>query len=72
MPDENFTVKAVDRQGQVLMDGTVQTLPNGFFELWLPRNRKIELTVERRGLKATGLIETFADSPTCITTFHLQ
>jgi len=65
-------VKAVDQGGDVLFDGAIKTLRNGFFELWLPRNRKIDLTVAQNGLKANGLIETFAGSMTCITTFRLQ
>jgi hypothetical protein len=65
-------VKGVDLGGGVLFDGAIETLKNGFFELWLPRNRKISLTVEQNGLKAKGLIETFAGSMTCITTFRLQ
>jgi hypothetical protein len=65
-------VKAVDQDGDVLFDGTIETLRNGFFELWLPRNRKISLTIEQKGLKANGLIKTFASSMTCITTFRLQ
>jgi len=70
--NEKFKIKAVDQDGRVLFDGTIETLRNGFFEVWLPRNRKIDLTVQRNNLKAKGLIETFAGSMTCITTFRLQ
>jgi len=55
-----------------LFQGPVETLQNGFFELWLPRNRRIDLLVERDNLKARGMIETFDGSMTCITTFRLQ
>jgi hypothetical protein len=47
------------------------TLRNGFIDLWLPRNRKIELTIEGLNRKAQGTIETFDDSKTCVTTFQL-
>ena len=70
--NQTFKVKSVDQGGGVLFDGTIETLRNGFFELWLPRNREISLTVEQNGLKANGLIRTFAGSMTCITTFRLQ
>ena len=65
-------VKAVGQDGEVLVDKTVQTMKNGFFELWLPRNQKIELTIEGFGKTATGMIGTFMDSKTCLTTFHLR
>jgi hypothetical protein len=48
------------------------TLQNGFMELWLPRNRRIILEVKRGDLIAKGMIETFPDSKTCVTTFQLQ
>jgi len=72
LANENFEVKAVDQDGRVLFDGTIQTLRNGFFELWLPRNRKINLSIQRSGLRTRGIIETFEGSMTCITTFRLQ
>ena len=65
-------MKAVDQNGNVLVDGNITTLKNGFFELWLPRDRKIMLTIQYSGLTAKGMIETFADSKTCVTTFRLQ
>ena len=67
-----FEVKAVDQNGKVLVDETVATLRNGFFELWLPRNNIIDLTVQGFNRKARGTIETFINSKTCITTFQLQ
>jgi hypothetical protein len=65
-------VKAVDQDGNVLVDGDVATLKNGFFELWLPRDRKIMVTIQYSGLTAKGMIETFAASKTCVTTFRLR
>lgn len=62
----------MDQEGSVLFDGSADTLQNGFFEVWLPRNRKVDLTVQRDGLAARGLIETFDGSMTCITTLRLQ
>jgi len=71
-PEKEFYVKAVDQDGNVLVDETIATLRNGFFELWLPRNRKIGLRVQGLNRTAKGLITTFDDSETCITTFRLQ
>ena len=67
-----FDVKAVDQEGNVLVDKTISTLRNGFFELWLPGNRRIELEIRGLNRRAQGTIETFADSKTCITTFQLR
>lgn len=72
LPEKEFYVKAVDQGGNVLVDETIATLRNGFFELWLPRDRKIGLRVQGLNRTAKGLITTFDNSNTCITTFRLQ
>jgi hypothetical protein len=69
---KKFEVKAVDQEGNVLIDKAIATLRNGFFELWLPRNRTIALQIKGLHRKAQGTIETFDDSKTCITTFQLR
>ncbi len=72
LPEKEFDVKAVDQDGNVLVDKTIVTLRNGFFELWLPRNRKIGLRVQSLNRAAKGIIKTFDNSKTCITTFRLR
>jgi hypothetical protein len=72
LAEKNFQVKAVDQKGKVLMDGPVSTLKNGFMELWLPRARRIELTIKGFQRTAEGIIETHDNSPTCITTMQLK
>jgi hypothetical protein len=72
LPEKAFYVKAVDQDGKVLVDETVVTLRNGFFELWLPRNQKIGLRVQGLNRTAKGILQTFDDSKTCITTFRLR
>jgi hypothetical protein len=69
---KDFYVRAVDQDGKVLVDETIATLRNGFFELWLPRDRRIQLSIQGSNRKATGMIETFDNSKTCITTFRLR
>ena len=69
---EKFKVKAVDQNGTVLIDETIATLRNGFFELWLPRNREINLTVRGFDRVAEGKIYTYYTSKTCVTTFKLR
>lgn len=72
MAQQRFYVKALDQEGNVLVDETIATLPNGFFELWLPRNRRIMLSIQGGNLTGKGVIETFPDSKTCVTTIQLQ
>jgi len=72
LPEMKFDVSATDQNGTVLVDETVGTLKNGFFELWLPRNRGIKLTIQGSGRQAEGRIGTFDTSKTCVTTFRLR
>jgi hypothetical protein len=57
--------------GMVVVDSTITTLSNGFIELWLPRNEKIELTIEASGKRGSEIITTYDTSRTCITTLQL-
>ena len=72
LPQRKFDVKAIDQEGSVLIDETIATLRNGFFELWLPRNRKIQLQIQGLNRTAKGTIYTNHNSKTCITTFRLR
>jgi len=67
-----LNVKAVDQSGTVIMDKPVSTLRNGFMELWLPRNRTINLTISGLNRSASDVITTTDGSATCITTMQLQ
>jgi hypothetical protein len=72
LPGTKFDVKAIDQNGNVLVNETIATLKNGFFELWLPRNRSIKLSIQGSGRQAEGSIGTFDDSNTCVTTLRLM
>jgi len=67
-----LNVKAVDKSGSVIMNKSVSTMENGFMELWLPRNRTINLTISGLNRSATDVITTTDGSATCITTMQLQ
>jgi len=67
-----LNVKAVDQSGNTIMDKPVTTLKSGFMELWLPRNRTINLTISGLKRSATDVITTSDGSDTCITTMQLQ
>ncbi|MBX3142872.1 MAG: CueP family metal-binding protein [Trueperaceae bacterium] len=57
--------------GTVVMDEVRETQANGFIDLWLPRGEALLITFEVDGFSATGIVTTFDDSPTCITTLRL-
>jgi hypothetical protein len=69
---KQFYVTAVDQNGNLLVNQNVETLKNGFFELWLPRKRIIDLTIQGLNRAVQGKITTFDASKTCVTTFRLQ
>ncbi len=65
-------VKAVATDGTVILEEKTTTLPNGFVDLWLPRNLRIDVTLTARGLTATQRIGTFDKDKTCITEAKLH
>jgi hypothetical protein len=72
LAEKSFYVTAVDQKGNLLVNETVTTLRNGFFELWLPRKRIIDLRIQGFNRLAQGKITTYDASKTCVTTFRLQ
>ena len=69
----NIPVKVYGKtnDGLVVVDDTITTLDNGFFELWLARDLEIVLTIEYNGKRAVQTITTNKNSNTCITTMRL-
>jgi hypothetical protein len=65
-------VKAVTVDGHPLLDEDTVTLPNGFVDLWLPRDLQIDVSLKARGLQATVRVGTFDKDITCITTPKLH
>jgi hypothetical protein len=72
LPEKKFYVKATDKDGNVLFSDNIATLRNGFFELWLPRDRSVQLTIKGMGRQVRGKIGTFEGSKTCVTTLRLR
>jgi hypothetical protein len=58
--------------GSVLINDRIETMANGFVELWLPREQQFQVTFEYQGRRASGTISTYDDSNTCITTLQLM
>lgn len=69
-----FKVTARTDDGRVVFEGAVTSLPNGFVELWLPRDLDLTLTVEAPGLglAGQGRISTRSGSRTCVTDIKLD
>jgi hypothetical protein len=65
-------VKAVTAGGKVLINKTIKTPPTGFFDLWLPRDQEIKISVSAMGKTAKGTISTYRNSKTCDTTLKLE
>lgn len=72
LTEEEMHVKVVSEDGEVIVDETIITLPNGFFELWLPRDMNAELVVTMGEYTATHPIGTFNDDLTCLATMELK
>lgn len=65
-------VHAETPDGTVLIDEMMTPMDDGFLELWLPRDREIDLTIGANGMTATGRITTNATSNTCVPELQLQ
>ncbi|WP_042201354.1 CueP family metal-binding protein [Paenibacillus camerounensis] len=72
MPAQDFSVSVQDAAGNQVMDKqTVQSQPNGFIDLWLPRDKTYNVTIEQDGKQAVSEISTFEQNDTCVTTMQL-
>ncbi|MDP2853670.1 MAG: CueP family metal-binding protein [Smithellaceae bacterium] len=71
---KNVPVKvlAINAGGKTLINKTIKTSSTGFFDLWLPRDREITVSVSAQGKKATGKVYTYRNSKTCDTTLKLE
>lgn len=65
-------VMAITAGGKTLINKTIKTPSTGFFDLWLPRNQEITISVSALGKEATGKIYTYRNSKTCDTTLKLE
>jgi len=68
--NEEIAVLIKDLDGNTIMDQTVTTQPNGFIDLWLPRDKVFLVSMTYKGMKAESEISTFKDDNTCITTMR--
>jgi len=69
--ETHLKVLATGADGSVILDAEMTTMANGFVEFWLPRDKEIQLTLEAFNKRVEGVITTYTDSKTCITTLQL-
>ena len=55
----------------MVVDETMDSLENGFIDLWLPRDKTFQVKIEHDGKTAESEVSTFEGDNTCITTMQL-
>jgi hypothetical protein len=71
LKNETFYITFTTNDGEVLIDQQIDSLSNGFIDLWLPRNIEGTLTITHDGKTASKIITTDSEAPTCETTMKL-
>ena len=59
-------------EGNVIVDETMKSQPNGFIDLWLPRDKEFQVKIEHAGKMVDDELSTFEDDGTCITNLQLK
>lgn len=71
LKSRSLLISANTENGQILAK-TLQSLNNGFIEVWLPKETEITITINYNGKIAEEKISTFEGDRTCITTMQLK
>lgn len=71
LADKEFEVYIEDRNGNVVMNEKMTSQPNGFIDLWLPRDETYHITVAYDGKTSQLEFSTYDNDDTCITTMQL-
>lgn len=69
--NEAFEVYIVDTDGNEIIKQTMNTLSNGFIDLWLPRDRTYHVVIKQGDQLAESELSTFEGDHTCVTTMQL-
>lgn len=70
--EEEFDIYIEDMDGNVIVDDTLESQPNGFIDLWLPRDKKYQVKIDHNGKQVESEISTYENDATCITTMQLM
>jgi hypothetical protein len=57
--------------GNVIINEKVKSQTNGFFDLWIPRDKTYRIKIEHDGKVSESEISTFENDGTCITNMQL-
>ncbi|TFE04043.1 hypothetical protein E2626_01565 [Jeotgalibacillus salarius] len=71
MVEETFKVYIEDEEGNVIIDEEMTTYENGFIDLWLPRDKMYNVTIEHDSKSTESQISMYEADATCITTIQL-
>lgn len=69
--EKEFDVLIQDSEGNTIVDERITSHPNGFIDLWLPRNKTYQVEIHYEGRIAKTTLSTHEEDPTCITTMQL-
>lgn len=71
MVKKEFDVYIEDEEGNVILDEKMKSQPNGFIDLWLPRDKAYLVKIVYNKQTVESEITTFEGDNTCITTMQL-
>lgn len=72
MVNEEFDVLIKDADGNIVVDETLSTQMNGFFDLWLPSDETYQIKIEHEDKIVESQFSTFEKDGTCLTTMQLK
>lgn len=72
LKQQTFFVEFTDANGNLIISESMETLSNGFIDIWLPRDIEGTLTITQGDLMASKVISTETGEPTCETTMQLK
>jgi len=72
MTQERFAVEIKEKDGEMMFEGEETTLKNGFFELWIPRDKELIISIEKDKRSAEVSLISDDEAGTCITTTKMM
>lgn len=69
---KELDVRIENEDGEIVKAETIKSHPNGFIDLWLPREQKYHITIDYDGKTAESVFSTFEGDNTCISTMQLK
>lgn len=72
MVEEEFHVYIEDEDGNEIVNETMQSLENGFIDLWLPRDKTYNTTITYDDKTVESEFSTFENDDTCIASMQLM